>query len=349
MANNLPKSARLKTSKLLMIIGLIIVLLVAGTILTIRQTYLQNLKPVSASQRSQLVTIPTGYSVHQIAVLLEKSGVIKKAWAFEWYIRNHDLRDELQAGTYSLRPNQSVADITAILTQGKIATNLVTIIPGLRLDQIRKTLINAGFSQADVTAALDPAQYANHPALVDKPTGASLEGYLYPDSYQRTATTKPEEIVQAALDQMQVHLTPSVRQGIIAQGLSVHQGIILASIVEQEVSNSNDKPIVAQVFIKRFRQGSVLGSDVTAYYGSLIANQSPSLTYDSPYNTHLHAGLPPGPISNVSDSSLKAVAQPASTDYLYFVAGDDGVTYFSKTFEEHQTQAEQHCKKLCSL
>ncbi|HSX44912.1 MAG TPA: endolytic transglycosylase MltG [Candidatus Saccharimonadales bacterium] len=342
------KSQRLKKGRLLGTIALILILLMSSAVLIVRQTYISNLKPVSASQHSQLVTIPTGYSVHQIAVLLQKSGVIKKAWAFEWYIRNHDLRDELQAGTYALRPNQGVPEIAVALTQGKIATNLVTIIPGLRLDQIKKTLINAGFSQSDVIKALDPARYASHSALIDKPPGASLEGYLYPDSYQKTATTKPEEIVRAALDQMQKHLTASVRQGFTAQGLSVHQGIILASIVEQEVSNPQDKPIVAQVFLKRLHQDMLLGSDVTAYYGSLLANQAPSLIFESPYNTRLHTGLPPGPISNVTDSSLEAVAHPASTDYLYFVAGDDGVTYFSKTLDEHQAQTTAHCKKLCS-
>jgi UPF0755 protein len=343
------KAARTQTTKVLTILALIGVLLVGSSVLIIRQSYLSNLKPVSASQHSQLVTIPSGYTVHQIAVLLEKSGLIKKAWAFEWYVRNHDLRDELQAGTYSLRPNQGVAEIAVTLTQGKIATNLVTIIPGLRLDQVRKTLINAGFKEADVDHALDPSVYNDHPALVDKPANASLEGYLYPDSYQKSANTKPEEIVTEALDQMQKHLTPTIRQGIIAQGLSVHQGIVLASIVEQEVSKSTDKPIVAGVFLNRLKQGMLLGSDVTAYYGSIVANQAPSLVFDSPYNTRLHAGLPPGPISNVSESSLEAVAHPATTDYLYFVSGDDGITYFSRTLEEHQQQAEVHCKKLCSL
>jgi len=349
MGNYSLRTQRVKTGKLLIAAGIAFTLLIGGAVLVVRQTYIQNLKPVSASQKSHLVTIPTGDSVHQIAVRLEKAGVIRKAWAFEWFIRNRDLRDKLQAGTYALRPNQSVADIAVILTQGKIATNLVTILPAQRLDQIRKALVNTGFSMSDVANALDPAQYKDHPALIDKPPDASLEGYLYPDSYQKVATTRPEEIIRAALDQMQKHLTPEVRQGIIRQGLSVHQGIILASIIEQEVSNPKDKPIVAQVFLKRLKQGMVLGSDVTAIYGSIIANQTPSLTFDSAYNTHLHPGLTPGPISNTGESSLIAVAQPATNGYLYFVAGDDGITYFSNTLQEHEALTAQHCKKLCNL
>ncbi len=90
-----------------------------------------------------------------------------------------------------------------------------------------------------------------------------------------------------------------------------------------------------------------LGSDVTAFYGAIIAGQPPTVAYDSPYNTRIHSGFPAGPISNVSESSLEAVAYPATTDWLFFVAGDDGITYFSKTNEEHEALTAQHCKKLC--
>lgn len=331
--------------------GGLLVILVIGLIVAVvvvRQTYHKNLQPVSASQRSVLVTIPTGATVSQIGKKLFDQGLIKSSWAFEWYIRNQNLRGQLQAGSYSLRPNQGLKEIVTALTQGKVATDLVTILPGQRLDQIRNSLINnGGFTAEAVDAALNPELYANHPALADKPTGASLEGYLYPDSFQKTATTKPETIITASLDQMQKHLTPEIRAAFVKQNLNVHEGVILASIVEQEVSSAKDKPTVAQIFLRRLREGIQLGSDVTAFYGSLKAGQQPSVFYDSPYNTRLHNGLTPGPISNVSDSSLAAVASPANTDFLFFVAGDDGMTYFSRTVEEHETLTKQHCKKLC--
>jgi UPF0755 protein len=263
-------------------------------------------------------------------------------------VRNHDARDRLQAGTYSLRPNQGVIEIVTILTHGKVATDKVTILPGQRLEQIKEALINnAGFSAAGVDAALDPSLYADSPALADKPRTASLEGYLYPETFQKTADTKPGTIIEASLNEMQKHLTPEIRSAIARQGLTVHEGVILASIIEQEVSNPQDKPVVAQIFLRRLREGMQLGSDVTAFYGAIAAGQAASVNYDSPYNTRLHTGLPPGPISNVSASSLAAVAQPAGTDYLYFVAGDDGVTYFSHTLAEHEALTAQHCKKLC--
>jgi len=331
-----------------MIIMLIVIILI-GLVYLIRRVYDENLKPVSASQHKILVSIPSGSTAHDIGLRLQKDGVIRADWAFEWYVRTNNLRDKLEAGSYYLAPNQSTQDIADVVTQGKVAIDLVTILPGQRIDQIRSTLINKySFKAEDVDKALDPVNYKDHPALVDKPLTATLEGYLYPDSYQRTATTSPQTIIKASLDEMQKHLTPELRTAIEHQGLTVYQGVTLASIIEQEVSNPSDKPIVAQVFLRRLQQGMPLGSDVTAYYGSLVAGQTPSLTYDSSYNTLLHVGYPPGPISNVSDSSLQAVAHPASTDYVYFVAGDDGVTYFSHTLQEHQQLIQKHCQKLCS-
>ncbi len=345
--------ARRKFSKIIIIALIVFIVGIIGTVLVIRHNYEENLRPISASQRSLQVTIPSGSSVKEIATQLEELELIRSAWAFEWYIRTNDLRESLLAGTYSLRPNQSIPDIVDILTQGKIATDLVTILPGQRIDQIKQALQNYEFTEEDVENALDPALYDDHPALVDKPVGANLEGYLYPESFQRTAETDPETIIRASLDEMQKHLTPDLRAGIVRQGLTVHQGIILASIIEQEVSNPDDKPTVAQVFLRRLKEGTALESDATAPYGAVLAGKASSLsrtellTYNSPYNTYNHKGLPPTPISNVSKSSLEAVARPSNTDYLFFVSGDDGKTYFSNTIEQHEAFIEQHCTSLC--
>jgi UPF0755 protein len=224
-------------------------------------------------------------------------------------------------------------------------------LPGKRLDQIRDNFISNGFNGADVDKALNPALYAEHGALVDKPAGASLEGYLYPDSFQKTSQTSPEEIIRESLDQMQQRLTPDVRSSLAAQGLSVYQGVIIASIVEKEIPSSQPEARrqAAQVFIKRFKTGMQLGSDVTACYGAIKAgvmkdgqNCDDFVLYDSAYNTHLHTGLPPTPISNVSASSINAVANPTATNYLYFVAGKDCVTRFSNTLEEHNALIQQY-------
>lgn len=332
----------------LLVVVFVLVLSLIGSVVYVRHQYYEMLKPLSASQKSQLFTVELGSTAAEIGAQLKEAGLIKETWAFEWYIRNNNLRDKLQAGSYYLRPNQSVQEITNVLTQGKVATDLITILPGQRLDQLRQSFIRSGFATDEVDAALDPTKYKDHAALADKPANANLEGYLYPESFQKHADTKPSEIITASLDEMQKRLTPEVRAGFVKQGLTVHQGVILASIVEQEVSNQADRPKVAQVFLTRLKQDMQLGSDVTAFYGAIKAGKTPSVTYDSPYNTRIHTGFPPGPISNVTGSSLSAVASPANTDFLYFVAGDDGVTYFSHTLAEHEALTAEHCKKLCN-
>src|SRR5690606_152079 len=115
---------------------------------------------------------------------------------------------------------------------------------------------------------------------------------------------------------------------------------------------ASDKPQVAQVFLKRYQIGMPLGADPTAFYAAIVHGADPKdvgVGFDSPYNTRLHAGLPPGPIGNVAENSLKAVAFPAETDWLYFVAGDDGKTHFSKTLQEHEALTRQYCTQLCGL
>ena len=121
----------------------------------------------------------------------------------------------------------------------------------------------------------------------------------------------------------------------------------MASIVQKEVSDPSDQRQVAQVFLKRLKEGTVLGSDVTFLYIAKKEGRSPSVNDPSPYNTRKNGGLPPGPIANFHLSALQAVANPASGDFLYFVAGDDGKTYFSRTEAEHDANVAAHCKKLC--
>jgi UPF0755 protein len=214
-----------------------------------------------------------------------------------------------------------------------VAKNLLTILPAKRLDQIRAMFIASGYTADQVDAALDPGQYRDMPLLASLPPGATLEGFLYPDSYQKDAATPAATIVRESLDELNGHLTPDVLSGFSAQGLSVYRGVTLASIVAQESDDATAQPTIAQVFSTRLKQGIPLGSDVTAFYASSIAGISPSVTIESLYNTRIHPGLTPGPIGNVTDSALKAVAHPASTDYLFFLAGDDDKIYFSQGTE----------------
>lgn len=310
----------------------IVVLLAAAGVLTLRYAYTNGLKPMNAtSQEVQTITIEEGATLGEIADQLQEAGLIRSTWAFRWYARNHGVRNALQAGTYSLSPSYSVAQIIAQLSHGKVTTNLVTILPGQRLSAIRESLIAYGFSERDVDEALNPATHLGHPALAEKPVSASLEGYIYPETFHRTSTTTAQAIVGLALDEMAKALTEDIRNGIKAQGLTVHEGIILASIVGKEVSdnNPNDRPQAAQVFLKRLSIGMRLQSNATD-------------SYPSDYDTYSIPGLPPAPLSNVTRSALAAVAHPASGDYLYFVSGSDCVTRFSASEAEHQALISQY-------
>ncbi len=343
------------------LIAIVVVLLLIGTASFLAHRYYQQqLDPVSANQSTELFEIATGDGAQAIAERLEADGLIRASWAFSWYMRTQGLRGDIQAGTYAISPNLSIPQIAATITgQTRAEAQSVTILPERRLDQIRADLINAGFIPEEVDEALDAQQYSDHPALADKPADASLEGYLYPETFSITEMTTAQEVIEQSLDEMASRLSPSVRDQIRSNGLTVHEGIILASVVEREVSQEDpeDRAKVAQVFYSRLTEDIRLESNATARYGAVLAGLDPDEhpSYNSPYNTYRYDGLPPSPISNVSESSILAVAQPADTEYLYFVSADDCLdpetpctNYFSTTLAEHEAKVQQYCPVRCS-
>ncbi len=345
-----PNTGKLKsvTSGKAWAIGIAIaVLVLVGGAWALRTWYNRNLQPVSSSLERVYFTVSPGDTRSVIAENLESAKLVRSAKAFENYVRSNEI-ENLQAGTYVLSPSMDVPEIVRKISRGEVAKNLLTILPGKRLDQVKAAFASAGYSQSQIDNAFNPALYADMRLLSSLPPSASLEGYLYPDSFQKQSNTPAETIVRQSLEEMQKHVTPELNGGLGAQGLTPYQGIILASIVEKETSNPVDQPTVAQVFLSRFKQGMMLGSDVTAFYGAEVAGAPKSVYFDSPYNTRLHTGLPPGPISNFTLSALLAVANPSDTDYLYFVAGDDGVLHFSYTAAEHDAAIAQFCHKACN-
>ncbi len=330
---------------------LIAVVIVFGVgVGALRVWYDSNLKPVSsASTQTIYFTVDEGSSVRQIATRLKEAGLIRNSHIFETYVRSRELHDKLQAGVYALSPSMSVSQIVTKLSSGEVSKNLLTILPGQRLDQIKLAFAKAGYSGKQIAEAFNPVTYASHPVLASLPKGASLEGFLYPDSFEKQANTSAKVIVRESLDEMASHLTPELSNAFAQHGLTPYKAVTLASIVAQETGNSKDQPAVAQVFYNRLANGMSLGSDVTARYAAIIAGQDPSnLTVDSPYNTRIHAGLPPGPISNITLSSLKAVAKPSPNDYLYFLYGDDNRMHFSRTQAEHEAAIVKYCQKNCA-
>lgn len=329
-------------------IGLISLAVLGGlTWVGVERWYRLNLRPPNIHASEILFTIEPGSPTIDIANQLKEAGVIRNATAFIWYLGRQPGGPTLQAGSYRLNTSLSVAEVADILTNGRVDTSLVTISPGLRLDQIENQLIEAGFERAEVSEALK-AQY-DHPLLQYKPPTADLEGYIFPETLQITHDSTVESIIERSLGVFYEKLTPSLLAGLEDQGLSVHQAIILASIVQEEVSAYEDQRKVAQVFLRRLAEELPLGADPTFRYAAIKSGKPETPDIDSPYNTRLHTGLPPGPIANFAINALRAVAEPADTDYLYFVSGDDGTTHFAHTLAEHEANVERYCIDLCKL
>lgn len=299
--------------------------------------YWVELQPVSSHPTRNLdYSLASGTRVTDVAKQLQRQGIIRNALAFTWYVTVTDLRRSLEAGTYSLNPAQSTPQIARVIAGGQIAQHNLVVPEGSTVTQIRTAVGKKGIGADTFNAALG-ATYTST-ALAGRPAGDdSLEGYLYPDTYEIKQPPNAQTVIQTMLDSFSREVNATdIPQGFAAQGLSLHQGVTLASIVEKEVPGDQDRAMVAQVFLNRMKTGLPLQSDVTVNYASLLTGLPFSTSLNSPYNTYLNKGLPPGPICNPGLSAMKAVAHPQPNTYLYFVAGKDGVTHYATTYQQHQ-------------
>jgi len=309
----------------------------------VRGVYLSSLEPVtSATVEPQLVEVVKGTSTHQIARELETRGLIKNAWSFQWYLYKNGISNRIQAGLYRFSAQQSVAEMASMLGRGDTAVRSLTITGGMRLSMVREQLKNMGYSDAQIDEALG-ANY-QYSVLADKPAGVSLEGYLYPDTYRVEEGSNAIGLVDLILSHTDKKITPEFRQAWSDQGLNIHQGLTLASMVQQEASDPEAQRQIAQAFLKRLQIGMKLESDVTFIYSAYLLGTTPSVSLDSPYNTYLVAGLPLGPIAAIEDSALQAVAHPANTDWLYFLADKEGNTHFSLDKAGHDQNIEKYLR-----
>lgn len=328
------------------IVGLIVVLAIAAVVGWF-WWYNDALQPRSATNQRIRVTIAQGSTPDQISKALEDKGVIKSSFAFQILLKQSGDRDKLQAGTYLLSPTQSAREVLDYLVGGKVDSFNVTILPGQTLAEIKQKLMKDGFAAADIDAAF--SKKYNHPLLASKPDDVNLEGYIYPETYQINSETTVESLLTRTFDEFYAQIqAKNLQAELTAKGFNLHQGITLASIVSKEASRVADKRQVAQVFEKRLSLNIELGSDVTFMYAAELTGQTASPDLDSPYNTRKVKGLPPGAIANFTIDALQAVAEPASGDYLYFVAGDDGTVHFANTEAEHVQNIKQYCTKLCN-
>lgn len=326
----------------------LIILLAAGAAATFGW-YTLSLEPVSlANETRTRIDIVAGSSPSQIGQLLEEKKLIRSKHAFDIYTRVTGTRNKLQAGTYSLSPSESTKAIVDHLVAGKVDQFSLTFLPGATLAQNRTGLIAAGYSETEVDVALKKKY--DHPLFASKPETADLEGYIYGETYKFDSSSTVEDVLNKTFDHYYETLTKNnLIEGFQGQGLTLYEGITLASIVQREVPTAKDQKQVAQVFLTRLSVGMMLGSDVTYQYAAKKLGVPPTPSLESPYNTRKYAGLPPGPIATPGLSAMQAVAAPATGDYLFFLSGDDDVTYFARTDAEHQVNIQNHCQKKCLI
>jgi UPF0755 protein len=329
---------------LLTLIVLIAAAAVAGYV-----WYQTQLSPVNSSDTSRkVVTVAEGSTQASIAGQLKREGLIRDEKVFSLYTRLSGEQASLQAGTYRLSPSESLPQIVDHLKKGNIDAFSIQFLPGGTLADHKKVLLNAGYSNANIDAAFN-ATYSGT-LFEGRPAGSDIEGYIYGETYSVNSGATVEDVLQITFKQFeQVIAQNDLKAKFQQQGLSLYQGITLASIIQREASGNNDEATIAQVFYNRYRQGMVLGSDVTYQYAADKEGRERSTTLDSPYNTRINPGLTPTPISSPGLKALQAVANPTVGDFLYFLSGDDDVTYYGRTIQEHEANIQQHCQKKCQI
>jgi UPF0755 protein len=320
------------------ILTLIIVVVVAAVV-----WYQVEIRPAAGGDQAPVTfQLQHGTSLTKLAQQLKSQHLVKNATAFTAYVILTGSRHNLEAGTYELSASNSLADITATLTAGRIAKDELVVPEGDTVTQIRTIAVSKGISTATFNAALADGYTGSF--LAGRPSGdSSLEGYLFPSTYQLAQPLSAHALLQDMLTTFGQEATRAgLTQAYAAEGLTLHQGVTLASIVQKEDGSPSEQPIIAQVFLKRLQLGMPLQSDVTVDYASQLTGLPFSVTLVSPYNTYLNTGLPPGPIANPGLSALEAVAHPADTDYLYFLADKNGVVHFAQTAQQHEANVQEY-------
>ena len=340
------------------ILLLLIIVIVVG--LGVNFWYKSEIKPIQSSSEKVVIEIAGGSGISKIASQLEESGLIKNADAFKIYCKLNK-RNAMQAGKYELDKNMSVADIINQLEKGNIVDETVTITfpEGKNMRWVVSTIAEkTSNSENQIYELLSDEEYLDtliekywfiDDDIKDEDIYYSLEGYLYPDTYIfENKDVDIKTIFEKMLDKMDSVLTP-YKDEIKKSDYSVHEILSLASVVELEAKNEEDRAGVADVFINRLNKNMALQSDVTTYYALKIDMSERDLTANelatkNPYNTRsatMNGKIPVGPICMVSESSIKAILEHEDTDNLFFVADKNGKVYFSKTNADHEKKIKE--------
>jgi UPF0755 protein len=308
----------------------------------------------AADTKPVTFTVAQGMSPDDVASALQREGVLTDVRRFNLLLGLNSAGRDLRAGCYVFAPQTPAAELIRRLRSGVTASQLIAIPEGRRLEEVGTIMAQAGIaSRAQWDAALEAAPRSALP--VPPPAGRSLLGYLLPASYPLQCKASAEQMIGAMLDAFAMQVTPAVVASIEHQGLTLYQGITLASIVEREAVLKAEQPVIASVFLNRLKAGIALQADPTVQFALASKSTPPDpprwwktaltdddLLIDSLYNTYRYPGLPPGPIANPGIDAIRAVASPAANDYLYFVAKGDGSHAFARTLVEHNANVARY-------
>ena len=284
-------------------------------------------QPISNTNDLNIFNIEKGSSIKKIAQDLKNEEIIRSSNLFLFYSLITNNRN-IQAGEYLLSPQMNIPQIIEIIVGGKINEEKITIIEGWDLNDIAIYLEEKGISSKDEFFSI-----TGEPRNKD-----SLEGYIFPDTYNITSKDTAETIVQKALLNFEKKMTTELKNEIEKQGKTIEEIIIMASIIEKEVKSLEDKKNVSDVLWKRINVQMPLQTCATVLYA--IGEKKPSVStadtqFDSPYNTYRYRGLPIGPIANPGMNSILAAIYPTKNNYWYYLSAPDGKTHFSTTLDEH--------------
>jgi UPF0755 protein len=304
------------------------------------------LQPVTPAVQTFVLLHP-GYSTRRIANELKSAGVIRSADAFVlWHYLRH--KHSLKAGEYLFDKSATSIDVHKRLARGDVYFHTVVIPEGFNMFDIAQAIQNAGLGSSEEflkVATTDTALIADL-----APDAKTLEGYLFPNTYEFTRMQTMQEMAAAMVKQFrqvarEIGLTADVQnislQDNGTQKTNLQQTVILASIIEKETAAPEERPLVASVYYNRMAQHEALQADPSVIYAELLqgtytgALHHADMRFDSGYNTYTHPGLPPGPIGNPGKVSLEAAMRPADTDYFYFVSNGNGHHRFAHSLEEH--------------
>ncbi|RKD34605.1 endolytic transglycosylase MltG [Thermohalobacter berrensis] len=289
------------------------------------------------------IVIPKGSTTNDIANLLNENKLISSKLIFKILAKKEGKDGKLKAGKYSLNSGMSMTEILYKIAKGDTDKETVTFtIPeGYELKEIADRLANLGLVNRKVFLDLTSkvSNFSNEYEFLKKiPQNISLEGYLFPDTYEVFKDSKEEEIIKKMLDRFDEVYQTLIKKEIKKSTLSLHEIITLASIIEREGKLDSERKLISAVFYNRLNKGWYLQSCATVQY--VLGERKQNLTYDdlkidSKYNTYLYNGLPPGPIASPGSMSIEAALKPAEVDYLFFVSNGDGSHTFTKSLKEH--------------